>query len=85
MYCLLRGFPAKDVPKVTQKMARELNFIQHLDKKVKEYSGKIWFGLFDKSIFAYKNWFKVEIRESWVQLSLYWEIQLWSIWMNQLL
>lgn len=39
MYCLLRGFPEKDIPSVTVKMAKDLNFMQHLDKKVKEYSG----------------------------------------------
>lgn len=39
MYCLLRGFPEKDIQKLTKKMALDLNFMQHLDKKVKEYSG----------------------------------------------
>lgn len=55
MYCLLRGFPEKDIPRMTQKMARDLNFIQHLDKKVKEYSGKKLFGQFKKRSLAYKN------------------------------
>uniref|UniRef100_A0A336L4T4 CSON004232 protein n=1 Tax=Culicoides sonorensis TaxID=179676 RepID=A0A336L4T4_CULSO len=39
MYCLLRGFPEQDIPRITKKMARELNFLPHLEKKVKEYSG----------------------------------------------
>lgn len=39
IYCLLRGVPRNRIPNFIFRMARELNFIQHLDKRVNQYSG----------------------------------------------
>lgn len=39
MFCLLRGVPGMYITSISLKLANELNFMQHLDKKVKEYSG----------------------------------------------
>lgn len=39
IYALLRGVRRKDVRNVTLSLAEDLNFLKHIDKKVKEYSG----------------------------------------------
>lgn len=39
MFCMLRGIPKRDIKKTSLNLATELNFIRHIDKKVKEYSG----------------------------------------------
>lgn len=39
IFCLLRGVPRRRIPNFIFRMARELNFIQHLDKRVYQYSG----------------------------------------------
>jgi ATP-binding cassette, subfamily A (ABC1), member 3 len=38
-YCLLRGVPKSEIAGVSLKLATELNFMKHIDKLVKEYSG----------------------------------------------
>ncbi|GAB0097260.1 ATP-binding cassette sub-family A member 3 [Sergentomyia squamirostris] len=39
IFCLLRGIPTHQMREISVHLAQELNFIQHIDKKVKEYSG----------------------------------------------
>lgn len=39
IFCLLRGVPKSYITSISLKLANDLNFMQHLDKKVKEYSG----------------------------------------------
>ena len=39
MFCLLRGVPRNRIHSTSMSLARELNFIKHIDKRVKEYSG----------------------------------------------
>ncbi|XP_058837017.1 phospholipid-transporting ATPase ABCA3-like [Topomyia yanbarensis] len=39
IYALLRGVRTADVPNVSLALAEDLNFLKHIDKKVKEYSG----------------------------------------------
>ncbi|XP_055711669.1 phospholipid-transporting ATPase ABCA3 isoform X3 [Phlebotomus papatasi] len=39
IFCLLRGIPNHQIHGLSVHLARELNFMQHIDKKVKEYSG----------------------------------------------
>lgn len=39
IFCLLRGIPRNRIPNLIFRLARELNFMQHLDKSVCQYSG----------------------------------------------
>ncbi|XP_059614826.1 phospholipid-transporting ATPase ABCA3 isoform X2 [Phlebotomus argentipes] len=39
IYCLLRGISTVQMKELSESLAVELNFMQHIDKKVKEYSG----------------------------------------------
>ncbi|XP_063224038.1 phospholipid-transporting ATPase ABCA3-like [Bacillus rossius redtenbacheri] len=39
LFCMLRGVPGRDVPAVVDRLAGRLLLREHLDKKVKEYSG----------------------------------------------
>ncbi|XP_063224088.1 phospholipid-transporting ATPase ABCA3-like isoform X2 [Bacillus rossius redtenbacheri] len=39
LFCMLRGVPGQDVPAVVDRLAGRLLLREHLDKKVKEYSG----------------------------------------------
>ncbi|KAK7870569.1 hypothetical protein R5R35_009078 [Gryllus longicercus] len=39
MFCLLRGIPGYQIPRIVDELADELLFTKHIDKKVKEYSG----------------------------------------------
>lgn len=39
IFCLLRGVPRPRIANVSMKLATDLNFLQHIDKKIKEYSG----------------------------------------------
>lgn len=39
LFCLLRGVPRAEINAVTIRLASELNFMKHIDKKVCEYSG----------------------------------------------
>ena len=39
IFALLRGISQKVVDNLTTQLARELNFLKHLDKKIKAYSG----------------------------------------------
>lgn len=39
MYCLLRGIPNRRIDSIILNLAADLNFIQHIDKHVKMYSG----------------------------------------------
>lgn len=39
MFCLLRGVPRGQVTALMMRLANDLNFLQHLDKNVSEYSG----------------------------------------------
>lgn len=39
IFCLLRGIPRSRIPNFIFRLARELNFMQHLDKRVNQYSG----------------------------------------------
>ncbi|KXJ81820.1 hypothetical protein RP20_CCG016932 [Aedes albopictus] len=39
MYALLRGVRREDVGNVSLTLAEDLNFLKHIDKKIKEYSG----------------------------------------------
>lgn len=39
MFCRLRGVPSRDIQLTSLKLATDLNFIKHIDKNVKEYSG----------------------------------------------
>lgn len=39
IFCLLRGIPRNRIPNFIFRLARELNFIQHLDKRIHQYSG----------------------------------------------
>ncbi|XP_029725464.2 phospholipid-transporting ATPase ABCA3 [Aedes albopictus] len=39
MYALLRGVQREDVGNVSLTLAEDLNFLKHIDKKIKEYSG----------------------------------------------
>lgn len=39
IFCLLRGLPRARIPPYTMKLAKELNFFQHIDKRIREYSG----------------------------------------------
>lgn len=39
MYCLLRGIPNRRIPSMVLNLAADLNFIKHIDKRVKMYSG----------------------------------------------
>lgn len=39
MFALLRGVPHEDIDGVSLRLASELNFTKHIDKKVSEYSG----------------------------------------------
>lgn len=34
IFCLLRGVPAEEIPHITEKLAKELLFYAHIDKKV---------------------------------------------------
>jgi ATP-binding cassette subfamily A (ABC1) protein 3 len=39
LFCLLRGIPNNKIKYVIETLAIELNFVKHIDKKIKEYSG----------------------------------------------
>lgn len=39
MYCLLRGIPNRRITSMVLNLAADLNFIKHIDKRVKMYSG----------------------------------------------
>ncbi|XP_058835899.1 phospholipid-transporting ATPase ABCA3-like [Topomyia yanbarensis] len=39
MFALIRGIPDQDITFSSEKLARDLNFLQYIDKKIKEYSG----------------------------------------------
>lgn len=39
IFCLLRGVRRSEINKLSIRLANELNFIRHIDKKVEEYSG----------------------------------------------
>lgn len=39
IFCLLRGVPRSRIPTFIFRLARELNFMQHLDKRIHQYSG----------------------------------------------
>lgn len=39
MFCLIRGVKHTNINSLSLKLANELNFIKHIDKKVSEYSG----------------------------------------------
>lgn len=39
MYCLLRGIPNRRITSMVLNLAADLNFIKHIDKSVKMYSG----------------------------------------------
>nr|CAD7448665.1 unnamed protein product [Timema bartmani] len=39
MYCLLRGIPNSEIPQIINKLADDLLFTKHIDKKVMAYSG----------------------------------------------
>jgi ATP-binding cassette subfamily A (ABC1) protein 3 len=39
IFCLLRGVPRNQIHNVTMQLATDLNFVQHLDKKIKAFSG----------------------------------------------
>ncbi|XP_055599073.1 phospholipid-transporting ATPase ABCA3-like isoform X2 [Uranotaenia lowii] len=39
IFGLLRGIPSNQIREASEKLALELNFMQHIDKRVKEYSG----------------------------------------------
>ncbi|KAG4071964.1 hypothetical protein HA402_006125 [Bradysia odoriphaga] len=39
MFCLLRGIPMNRIKSISVQLAADLNFLVHMDKKVKEYSG----------------------------------------------
>lgn len=39
LYCLLRGIPRQDIERLTFKLAKELDFMKHIDKLSKQYSG----------------------------------------------
>lgn len=39
IFCLIRGIPRNEIEDITKWFANELDFTQHLDKKVENYSG----------------------------------------------
>ncbi|XP_065074348.1 phospholipid-transporting ATPase ABCA3-like [Ochlerotatus camptorhynchus] len=39
IFALMRGIPNQDITAASEKLAHELNFMQHIDKRIKEYSG----------------------------------------------
>lgn len=39
LFASLRGIRREDIPILSQRLATDLNFMQHIDKKVEEYSG----------------------------------------------
>lgn len=39
IFALMRGIPNRDITAASEKLAHELNFMQHIDKRIKEYSG----------------------------------------------
>ncbi|XP_055533387.1 phospholipid-transporting ATPase ABCA3-like [Wyeomyia smithii] len=39
IFSLLRGVPKQDIPTVSLRLASELNFLKHIDKRTKQYSG----------------------------------------------
>ncbi|XP_062556229.1 phospholipid-transporting ATPase ABCA3-like [Armigeres subalbatus] len=39
IFALIRGIPDHDIRTASEKLALELNFMQHIDKRIKEYSG----------------------------------------------
>lgn len=39
LFALLRGIHTKDIPTLSRRLATDLNFMKHIDKKVGEYSG----------------------------------------------
>lgn len=39
MFCLLRGIPKRRINAISMQLASDLNFMSHIDKKVKEFSG----------------------------------------------
>jgi len=40
IFCLLRGVPQEEIPAITEKLAKDLLFYQHIDKKVSGKLGK---------------------------------------------
>lgn len=39
IFALLRGVPSRDIKKISEQLATEFNFMKHLDKRIKAYSG----------------------------------------------
>lgn len=39
LFALLRGIRPSEIPALTKRLAYDLNFTKHIDKKVEEYSG----------------------------------------------
>lgn len=39
IFCLLRGIPNRKITMTCMSLANDLNFLQHIDKQVKQYSG----------------------------------------------
>lgn len=39
IFCLLRGVPQSQIHNISTHLATELNFVKHMDKQVKAYSG----------------------------------------------
>lgn len=39
MFCLLRGIPNHKIKSISLNLATDLNFLKHIDKTVKQYSG----------------------------------------------
>ena len=40
LICLIRGVPSKEIAVLSRNFAVSLNFVEHLDKRVKDYSGE---------------------------------------------